>query len=346
PADFATRSWASVIRVLSLPFTIVYAPRTIGIVSRPIVRLYELRTWCLTVFDGITPMVWCALMIALATVRLRYALALGLLVAFFAAYPMLQFDWRHVFHLEFVALWLDALAMWMLISRASEIRRRLTRRDSRRRMLYTAIALVLLIVAPVAVLRRYQTARVFELISDYMHEHRDDIALTTTMADDRFVRFDMDLSLTKDTPASVATEMLAIEVNGARGECIRPDLVELTVKYLQPDHSLSDAYSHRVRLENGRRPATSVVAFVPIYVFARDTGPRFVGIESRRDQRTCISRVSRLANTKHTRLLLEMAVPEPGSTLPLFERLGEESEIVPTYLRSTIRRIVWPRLNS
>jgi hypothetical protein len=333
PADGLTRSWGSVIEVLNLPFSIAFG-RVPGGVSSPLaVRAYDVRAWCLTAAEGITPMLLCALVVVLATHWPRYAFALAALVLFFAAYPVLQYDGRHVFHLEFLALWIDALAVWGLISNRAAIRRLLSEPASLRRMCLAAVAIASLMIVPLWALRLYQTPKVLALLSGYSHAREDDVPVVTKMADT--ARLDISGIATPDElRVPIAVEMLAVHVSGASVAC-RTGSVDLVVRYLQRDNSSRPDFSHMVRV-----PAVDgTVAYIPVYVFARNPYLRFAGLETSSEGRACVSRVSRLEGADRMHLLLESVVAERPTPVPLYQRLSDDTEAVPPRIRSAIRRL-------
>jgi hypothetical protein len=338
PADFAIRCWASVIKVLNLPFAITYGDVPLGVRSTAMRTLYRVRMWLLAIAEGITPALLCGLIVALAIDSSRYAIALAALVLFFAAYPTLQYDGRHVFHLEFVPLWIDAVALWGLVSNASEIRHWFFERRAVRRMLWTAAAIAVVVVGPMSILRRSQPSRVRRMAADYANASKNEVVVDALDISDQTTRLRIAMPpTTEDVP--VAADMIAVDVSGEPATCRRGVL--LTVRYLQRDNSSRDDFAHVIRVPTTGGRLGSSVAFVPIYLFAHNPFVRFVGIDVRREQSACISRVSRLANVRQFPLLLETVVVAGGlNAVPLYQQLNDDIEIAPPHLRSAVRRFL------
>jgi hypothetical protein len=344
PADFVTRSWASVIKVLNLPFSIRFGRVPVGVSSPMLARAFGVRSWVLTKAEGITPALLCVLIVALATHSPRYAVALTTLVLFFAAYPVLQYDGRHVFHLELLALWIDALAFWWLISHAQDIRRRLFEPGAIRRMSLTAAAMAVFVFIPIAVLRVYQTPRVHAVLDDYVRAPRRDMEVSTTKVSATTARLEIDQpGLPSKLHTPIEVEMLAVQVDGDALAC-RSGTVDLMVRYLQRDNSSREDFSHVVRVPAAGGAATPSVAYLPVYVFAHNNPyVRFAGIDVPTEQGVCISRVSRLEGTERMGLLLETVVAQRPTPVPVYQRLSDEIEVAPPQIRSAVRRLsrIW-----
>jgi len=287
--------------------------------------------------EGITPVLLCGLVVVLATDCRRYAIALATLLLFFAAYPTLQYEGRHVFHLEFIPIWIDAVALWGLLSKASDIRRLFSKRPAVRRMLWTAALIAGVVAGPLSILRRYQSPRVLGVLSEYVSASRQDVAVDATNISDRATRLNITMRpTTEDVP--IAADMIAVEVSGEPTGC--RGAVSLTVQYLQLDNSSRDDFAHVIRVPTNDERAGASVAFVPIYQFAHNPYIRFVGIEVPREQSGCVSRVSRLVEAQHFPLLLEAVVAGELTRVPLYQQLNDDIEIAPPHLRSAVRRFL------
>src|SRR5262252_4768177 len=207
PADLAIRGWASIIKVLNLPFAITYGDVPAGIRSRVIERVYRIRAWAMTRAEGITPVLLCGMVLALTIDRPRCAIALATLVAFFAAYPMIQFDARHIFPLEILSLWINAVVIWLLIQRWSDLRRRLADSGTVRRMLALGVLAILLVAGSMASMRRYQSDRVRELLASYVHAAAAPVEMTIGATTDGIERLGVALSPSGSQSTPILTEM-------------------------------------------------------------------------------------------------------------------------------------------
>jgi hypothetical protein len=221
PADFFVRTLASVVKVLNLPYSITYGRAPIGVSHPLVLRLYEARAWCLTALEGVTPALLLAVAAGLTTRSRRCALALVALVLFYSGYPVLQFYGRHVFHLEFVALWIAAIA----VSQAPPLLRRDADGVSRRREFLASLvpwtAAIAGIVAALAVVRLVQAGHVRNLISRYETAPREELSVRTDRVASGRIRLTPEPSLASRLDAtSLSSEMLILRVGGTSGSAI------------------------------------------------------------------------------------------------------------------------------
>ena len=98
PGDFLTRAYASVLQIVELPFR----------AANPDVRQWAWGAVAVTV-------AW----LLCSAVSLRLGLFLVFIVAYFGAYPAIQFQERHYFHLEFIGWW----AMGFVVHQVSALLR-------------------------------------------------------------------------------------------------------------------------------------------------------------------------------------------------------------------------------
>ncbi len=139
---------------------------TSGVLQRP---LY-LRDLLLSPLNGLGPLLFSGVVLALSVGSVRLALACFAIVCFFAGYPAIQFQQRHVFHLELIPLWLLALTVagifsWVGAVRTSGIdlgRATMTRLAGR--VVGMALVLSLIVVAPLYALRARQDVTVTALL--------------------------------------------------------------------------------------------------------------------------------------------------------------------------------------
>ena len=131
PADFLTRWYAAVARVLNhSPFTLFGEYGSLYHTPEDVSHLLDLRWQWLGWLAGTGAACAAIALLTIASLNLRWALAATFFILYFAGYSSLQFQPRHYFHLEIlffciVAFWLNAL-IWTVthLRKRREIRAR------------------------------------------------------------------------------------------------------------------------------------------------------------------------------------------------------------------------------
>jgi hypothetical protein len=148
PADIVTRAYASVLHVLDLPFE----------------RFHVLR------YAG--SLMAAAFVVAISWSSVRLALFAVFMAAYFGGHPAIQFQPRHYFPFEFmtwvVAAFLFERGVRWSLSGAFERSAWVPQRTAR---LQSAVVLAIVtttVVAPLAILRRYQNGRASALLESYV----------------------------------------------------------------------------------------------------------------------------------------------------------------------------------
>jgi hypothetical protein len=115
PGDLVTRAYASAVRITELP----YLASTSAILVPPYVdgtarRWFETRNAFIRYLKPFWPWALAFTVMAITTVQWRLGVFAGLCLLYVAAYPALQFQERHFFHLEFVAWWALGFAVSLI----------------------------------------------------------------------------------------------------------------------------------------------------------------------------------------------------------------------------------------
>ena len=173
PADWLIAAWASIQRVLEMP--LAYRPQgpAGGGGGEEAVRPGSLTRWKNQVHETVPllPLVLAGgTILALWRGARRYGVFALLVIAYFGAYPVLQFHWRHVFHLEVLFWWTAGFLgyqgfLWLRRGRPAWV-------EDLRRQGQSVLkqALVgggggcLLFLTVLILLRHYQTGRVWEQV--------------------------------------------------------------------------------------------------------------------------------------------------------------------------------------
>ena len=168
PADAIVRIYASILRVVELPF----APAVLD-------NLGDHIDWSAGHGFGLTLVLAAMLIVAAADLRLGLFLAFFLL--FFGGMPALQFDHRHFFHLLFITWWAGGfLVQWLVTGE------RTTRGLGRAALTLSAIAAALVAVLWMA--RAYQQPAVRSLMSEYLAAPRDQVPAPQLLNADQGIR--------------------------------------------------------------------------------------------------------------------------------------------------------------
>jgi hypothetical protein len=105
PADVLVRGYASVIKVLAVPYNTTSLQPPTWVSNPRVIRAYHGRERILRALGILWPFVVGVALIAISWRSVRLALFAMVIVLYLGALPALQFNERHFFHLEFLAWW-------------------------------------------------------------------------------------------------------------------------------------------------------------------------------------------------------------------------------------------------
>src|ERR1043166_449015 len=288
PADFMTRMAGSALHVLTLPFSITYGIVPAGF-THPMARwLAALRGFVMLALAGMGPIA-AAYLLVLIGIRDRIAAAVGFVVLmFWAAYPYLQFQPRHVFHLEIVTivvlLWAAQLSWRMIADAASTAA---WRRDAERglqslAMIAAFAGIGVLCLGVARVVQQPRARALFEHYADAAPEPIDVQAVTDNA--NRMVRLSPSMFEPAGPNARIQQAMLVLDVAGA---CGASD-IRVHVRYESAGTTGVD-FSRDLSVPNPAR-AGSTRVFVPVYSVEMGHGrlSRFVSVDVPAASATCI----------------------------------------------------------
>jgi len=313
PADLLARVYASAIRITQLPHlettSAVVVPQFLAPSWQ---RILLVKTDLLRTLGGLWPWPLLFAVVALSVISLRLGLFALLSVAYLSGYPALQFQERHFFHLEFVGWMLLGLAA-TVIARAAmaaiQPQRRAKIRASipgSRSLLITVGAfavLIALVVTPLWLLRRQQSARVVALLDGVVHAQRADVPLVPTEAAgvSTFPLPELPKRLPPD--GGVHAHYLAAEFGGAECNAMRVDVTQ-RYRAAQPGYD----FTHRVGVDIPVTDQLTQLVFPAYYRNPLSSSPldepmAFAGLELPPDRANCLQRVSVLETPSHPALL-------------------------------------------
>ena len=195
PADALLRGWAALIEILDLPFSRLQAVPVSdlpGWLGRLMSAAQRLLGWC----AGVGVPLFAAVVLALSVRSIRLAILTFGVVAFFGAYPSIQFQPRHIVHLEVLSLWMLGFALsslWAAVMWMGDpaVRRGDSIPDSRRlalRPLLFGLGVLAFVFVPLGTLRAYQQRSAAALLSTYDQARIEPLSLTAAPAGDGRVR--------------------------------------------------------------------------------------------------------------------------------------------------------------
>ena len=338
------RGWASVLKILDLPYWDAQFGRSLGDVERALTsgvlqRPLYLRGLLLAPLNGLGPLLFSGVVLALSASSVRLALACFAIVCFFAGYPAIQFQQRHVFHLELIPLWLLALMVAGIFSWVGSVRTsgidlsRATMTRLAARVVGVALMLSLIVVAPLYALRARQDVTVTALLDQYTAADRESLPLTPDSTDKGVVRIGADGLLEHATVArSTVSEMLVTRISTDTCDF---DAVPLTFRYIAtaPDSDFTRTITVQLPSDAGRH----VDAYMPMY-FTGMNNPqphllRFGGLEVPETRQACVSRFDRLRRPEAFPLLFDVQLTDRWRELPKYQRREplEPAEAVMSY---------------
>jgi len=302
PGDVLTRAFASVLRVMDLPF---YWWNTIS--DEPAARRSRLGT-VLTYVDGTSRLAVVAAIVMLGASSLRLGFFALCLVLYFGGFPSLQFANRHFFHLEFMGWWAMAFVAWQVFRAGRAIAGR-TEWPWRgepspsvgRALRFAALAGVLVLV-PVPVARAYQHRAAGALVAALLEAPR----VPVTVAADASGLKVAEGTLPDVSVDPMQTAYLDIQLDLAA--C--PGGVPLGLRY-DAANAFRD-FSGPVT----QKPAGTTAARVLVPVFRSFEGLTLGGAPA-----GCVTSVQRLASLRGLPLLPVLTLPREWWQLPAHQSL-------------------------
>ena len=115
-------------------------------------------------------------------------------------------------------------------------------------------------------------------------------------------------------------------------------VLDLTFTYVQKDNSPRGTFArHSCKSSvSGRGGDDSNGASL----FVSSTSHVFKGIEVAENQVMCVTRIAHMTDPSRFPLLLETTLSPTWRQAPLYQRLRNDTEVVPPHLRSAVRRIL------
>lgn len=320
PGDVLTRGWASLIKVIELPFSGAAAvgdagPRVPALVAAAAQRVL-LRV------EGASVWLFAVALMGLSLRSVRLAALVFFLAVVLGTYPSIQFQPRHLFHLEIVSLWMLAMALSWLAATAVRIAPGgavMPNAEPLTRSAGFMVAVLAVIFVPWMSARAYQQRSVTELLTAYVTAAT--VPLPSVQASDGMTRLAGDEAgwPRPRGPRSMYGELLAVDLTGDCGAAI----VGLSAIYRAANSAADFSRSFDVGA-----PAAGEVTrvFLPIFETGATAAPddrlAFAGIDVPSAEASCVAGVSRIAEPERLSLLLPAVLVPQWQRGPLHQRLA------------------------
>jgi hypothetical protein len=249
------------------------------------------------VFDGAGPWLMAAVVLLIGMESAWYACVAGLLLWIWAAYPAIEFQWRHIFQFEFLVLGAVAWGC-TLLSRLLHRMRRGSSRELLKRGLWsfaTVVALAGFVAVAVVMARVVQVPRSKALLLSYANAPLDSLTPTATPLAEGTVRLAADV-FSSAAPVGniltgrVQTTMIAADFEADR--CGQKWLLDATFRYEESDPRFALDFSRQMTVPLSPAGGAPTRVFFPAYSVDRsETGggrSRFVGLDVPAGSETCV----------------------------------------------------------
>src|SRR5436190_5304747 len=292
PADVVVRGYASVLRIVELPFA-----KRVDDDGQQTPSSEEAGPG-----RGLA-LVGAAIVVATAA-NIRAGLFIVFFLLYFAGLPAIQFDRRHFFYLEFLTWWAAGFLVQTAVSQVRYATQPDAWRTGGRSVARAALVLagcVVVLAATLWTARLYQQATVRSLLVDYLAAPRTPIHWSPASAESQPV-----IRVSPRTDPETA-DFVAVDLDGSRcGE-------RSTVAFRYADGARR-AYSRVFEIQSERRLSGLTHIFMPVY-------DGFGRLELSDSVSGCVEGVYRVRELRRFPLLLEVVLRPGWRRAPLYQRL-------------------------
>jgi hypothetical protein len=341
PGDMVTRATGSLLQTLNLPFTIAYGSAPLGVMNRVLVAVFRIRSTLMLALIGTGPLTAALLIVLLGCSRLRDGLVASAVLLFVGTYPVIQFNGRHNFHLEFLVIGVFIWLISLLVRGGRAVAaRRIPPAQAVMRAAAAAAVVAIVWIVLMFITRALQIPGARALFASYENARTESVRLTETARGAGTVRLSAD-AFTSPVRGRLQQALFAADVMS--GSCAQmPE--HLTVRYLDDGNRAPVEYdfSTEVMLPATSDRTRSTRVFFPAYDIVRPDGGhvRFAAIDVPESGVECV-RLSRVDGLERD-LWLDATLTPDWRDLPLYQRLY----IAPLFPERVWLRIAhwWPSL--
>ncbi len=328
PADMLTRTYAAVLKILELPFTYIEPP--VGITNQFIIDLYAWRAKIMNLLAGSGFFLVVITLLLVSTVSLRKAIFCLFFLLYFAGYPVLHFQGRHYFHLEFISWW----SLGFVLQQTMLFINRIAHRDvvgylsqlkpsSAKRMLCFAAGSLMILLIPLFLLRQYQSWKVGNLLHAYANADTERLPLREQPLRNNIVLMTNPEQFKPALQGSVSADYLVAEFCNQHCDY---STVWPILRYGDDSVSGRPSFSRSMRINLANFDTMSRRVFFPAisYNEASCGSAYFKGIEMSREQVDCLCGLYRVKDPSQFPLLLTMSLPVTAGDNNLYQMLAAE----------------------
>jgi hypothetical protein len=337
PGDMLARVYASVLRTFEVPYNKTSRNPPTLVQDPEILRGYTVRERVLRSLGAIWPWAVVVVLGALTVTNLRLALCVALIAFYFAAYPVLQFNERHLFHLEVLGWWaLLVAAEYAVLAVVGALRAwpaplsplRGARWQPRlRAAMVTWLVAIALLIGPLWAARRVQASSVHDLLSAYTALDKEALDRTGSDVADGWVRLAADVSPRDNDASGDAVRTIFLVSEFAAGACESLKF-EMVVRYQSPPGGYD--FTHTVQV---RPPLAAGTRRIFLATYAHPKGSpvlegayRLAGLDLPRESAQCLSGLYRVRDVTGMPLVLDANLPPDWESVTPFHTIdGIES---------------------
>lgn len=348
PADMLTRGYASLLRILELPFTYLLHP--LGIKNQAIMSAYSVRAAILGILSGTSIFLVVIALLIISAHSLRLAFFSFFLVLFLGCYPALQFYGRHYFHLEFITWWAIGFTVQCMVLLLVRYAKQLKSKDNSvqfrlgdlrsiglRRILIFGISSMVIVLMPLSGLRYYQNLHINKLLKQYDNVSLEPVAFTKKALANGNILFSIPFNQKDNLSNNVAVDYIVADFSN---EHCRYNTIWPFLRYQlgNPDHPPGLDFSRLIKIDIDQSNVTDSRLIFPILATTLTTvehgtnrniifSSRFAGIELPSSEASCLAKIYRIKDAGKLPLLLTII---PGSREPKYQRFGQETSSIYT----------------
>ena len=306
PADAIARGYGSALAIFSRGFEIA-SPGQVGEYA----AMNRVTRW----LSPLGPLLAC-LAVALVWARsTRLGIATAAAMLYLAAYPAIEFEERHWFHLRFLPWWSLLVVAGAAVRPAGILRQNFAK---------SAVAVCGLVGAMAILLgsaRAVQAQTAGELLAAYEAATVEDVVIGSAVHGFVPVTWGRpDTGEDGSRPAARRSELLVLSLDPAQCRGESPVSIRVGYDADSPSHDLSSS----VVLTTPSADGAPTRLFVPVFADGSDgaTYLRFSGFEVVGAPSSCISRVQEVVGNAQSLLRLEVQLPADWRARPLYQRLN------------------------
>ncbi len=310
PADMVIRVLASIYNILSFPYVKLANHLFVSLMAVSIMKYFA----AIAAISAI---------IIICKISFRIALIVLFFLFFLGAYPVVQYEYRHMFYLAFVPFWIAAFLLQcgynVIFSPKGTYS--VTQTEWRRIIIFVAtFGGLLLIVLGGAI--GYQNYSLTKLFNKYEHAKVQRLPVLNKIKNNNYTFIKLPNFTTGSKAQGVGYGILAVTFN--QRLCNRNPLY-MRVKYdtWPPADKYYGLYEYNLMTHTVRLKASKITkVFIPIYLNA---GGKFIGIDIPNDESKCFVRAEKIVDTSQFPIEVIVKLPSNWRQLTKHQSIGSRA---------------------